>query len=160
MPTTLRPAALCRFEFNTFPNPRYHPGKFTLEIAGGISAYTAAKPQARMALVSALLPAMAFTPRLCSARACACCRALRQLFGTEPGFPFQQTTPQLRTRCASACPPKIHKLPFDAASAALPSSLVPGGAYLLCRRGAQCQGAWAAMQQGVLCVCARAVAGR
>ncbi|GAB4820680.1 hypothetical protein N2152v2_007726 [Parachlorella kessleri] len=36
---------LSRFSFNGFPNPRYHPGKFTLELQGGISAYKDPRPQ-------------------------------------------------------------------------------------------------------------------
>lgn len=36
---------LSRFEFNKAPNPMYKPGPFTLEIEGGIRAYTAPRPQ-------------------------------------------------------------------------------------------------------------------
>ncbi|GBF93005.1 hypothetical protein Rsub_05616 [Raphidocelis subcapitata] len=36
---------LSRFEFNKMPNPAYHPGPFTLSIAGGVGAYRAPRPQ-------------------------------------------------------------------------------------------------------------------
>lgn len=36
---------LSRFEFNKMPNPSYKPGPFALEIAGGIGAFTAPRPQ-------------------------------------------------------------------------------------------------------------------
>ena len=36
---------LSRFEFNKAPNPRFQAGKFELQIAGGVQAFKAPRPQ-------------------------------------------------------------------------------------------------------------------
>ncbi|GBF99199.1 hypothetical protein Rsub_12458 [Raphidocelis subcapitata] len=37
--------ALSQFTFNRLPNPRYHPGRFELEVDGGLSVYRDPRPQ-------------------------------------------------------------------------------------------------------------------